>query len=339
MQRSKPQAKSSRPIWRRLVESLPSVGANELAPEEWLLGGESIPTSLGDWDLEELVSQGEWFRVYRAVRSHGDNQTAAALKVARFETPREESDDRPLSTHQRRCAVIARRMLNREAEILQSVQHNRLRWLLADGLGQRPGFVATPWFEGVTLAEHLRKSLGATEGVDLRLPQILWMARHTAEALAALHNSGWIHSQVRPHHLLLQKTRGTILLDLANSLRQESDESIAPRWYSGAAEYAAPEMHVMGTRLDSAVDIYALGAVLFHALAGRPPFVGAGPEEIALGHLRLPAPDVRQFHFHLPLKLAQLIRQMLSKDPWRRPTAKEMVERLIDIEISTLAGW
>jgi len=339
MQRSKPLAKSSRPIWRRLVEAQSSVGTNELAPEEWLLGGESIPTSLGDWDLEELVSQGEWFRIYRAIRTVGSTQTTAALKVARFETPREDSEDRPLSTHQRRCAVIARRMLNREAEVLQSVQHNRLRWLIADGLGQRPGFVATPWFEGITLAEHLRQSMGTVEGIDLRLPRIVWMARHTAEALAALHGGGWIHSQVRPHHLLLQKTSGTILLDLTNAIRQESEESIAPRWYSGAAEYAAPELHVMGTRLEPAVDIYALGAVLFHALAGRPPFVGAGPEEIALGHLRSPAPDVRQFHFHLPLRLAQLVRQSLSKDPWRRPTAKEMVERLIDIEISTLAGW
>lgn len=339
MQRSRPLAKSSRPIWRRLVESQSSEGMSELAPEEWLLGGESIPTSLGDWDLEELVSQGEWFRVYRAVRNVGGTQATAALKVARFETPREGSEDLPLSTHQRRCAVIARRMLTREAEVLQSVQHHRLRWLIADGLGQRPGFVATPWFEGITLAEHLRQSLGASEGIALRLPQIVWMVRQTAEALAALHGSGWIHSQVRPHHLLLQKTRGVILLDLAGTLRQESDESIAPRWYSGAMEYAAPELHVMGTRLDPAVDIYALGGVLFHALAGRPPFVGAGPEEVALGHLRLPAPDVRQFHFHLPLRLAQLIRQSLSKDPWRRPTAQEMVERLIDIEISTLAAW
>lgn len=338
MQRALRLSKLARPLtpWGRGIHSTTFV--DDLSPDASLVGPDSVSGHVSDWHLRELVSQGDLFRIYRAAKQPGAGGSEVALKVMMVSASTAAEEAQLMDVLQERSRV-ARARLEREAAVLQVVQHPRLRWLVADGLGHRPGYLAFPWINGESLAHLLRNAWGPQPTTILRLPQVLWIGRQMAEALAALHAAGWVHRQVHPAHILVQKTSGAILLDLTQASIVETDDCIATEVYSGAIEYAAPELLITGSRLDGSVDVYALGAVLFHALAGRVPFVGAGFDEIALGHIRESAPDVRQYHYQAPLRLAQLLRQTMAKDPLRRPTASELVDRLVDIEISALSAW
>lgn len=312
----------------------------QLAPDEYLVGPELALGALEDWKLLELVAQSDLTRVYRAVHltDTDGNGIEVALKVARHLVPVSYDFTTPNAMHVAR-AEVAKKRLSRELWVTQEVSHPHLLWLIADGLGHRPGFLAFPWIEGETLATVLQQSHGPAAAKVLPLPKIVWIARHLAEALAALHAQGWIHTQIQPSHVMVGQAQGAMLLDYSRAVITGSEDTFVRSTIHTALPYAAPELFVKGGEYSFASDVYALSALLFQLLTGRPPFVGSGAEEIALAHLRDEAPDVRDYFYHAPLKLAQVLRQGLAKEPLRRPSAQEMVQRLVEAEISTLASW
>ena len=97
----------------------------------------------------------------------------------------------------------------------------------------------------------------------------------------------------------------------------------------------APEQIVGDPRIDHRADIYAVGALAYELLAGRPPFVGATRDEVLAGHLsRAPAP-VTAHRADVPAPLAELVMTCLAKEPNDRPqTANDLVERLERIAVA-----
>jgi serine/threonine protein kinase len=81
--------------------------------------------------------------------------------------------------------------------------------------------------------------------------------------------------------------------------------------------------------LDNRADLYSLGATLFRLLAGRPPFVGEEPQDIAEQHVFDAPPDLRTFDTGAPEELIRIIHKLLLKDPSHRyQTASEVIEAL-----------
>ena len=155
------------------------------------------------------------------------------------------------------------------------------------------------------------------------------MAADLCDALAAAHAVGIVHGDVKPSNVLLDQDpetgtpRTVMLTDFGMAaLAARSGLAALP------AEYQAPESgEIRQSRLASAADVYAVGVVLYEALAGRAPFTGAQPDEIAQLHrefspLRIPA---------LPDELWLLIAACLAKDPGQRPTAADSARLLREI--------
>jgi serine/threonine-protein kinase len=106
----------------------------------------------------------------------------------------------------------------------------------------------------------------------------------------------------------------------------------------GTVGYLAPEMIVSALRCDIRSDIYSLGVVLFEMLAGRLPFTGRTLAELATQHRQDRAPDLRRLVPHLPAGVIRLVREMLCKEPLRRPQSpRELIDRLWALEIGSFS--
>ena len=93
----------------------------------------------------------------------------------------------------------------------------------------------------------------------------------------------------------------------------------------GTAGYISPEQ-VRGDRVDARADLYSLGCVLFEMLAGRTPFEG-DLAALSYAHTHTPAPRVRSINPDVPAAMDELVAAMLEKDPAKRPSTGEEVQR------------
>ena len=91
----------------------------------------------------------------------------------------------------------------------------------------------------------------------------------------------------------------------------------------GTPHYMAPEQAAGGKEATPAVDVYALGAILFECLAGRPPFVGPAPLGVLAQVVNDLPPDVRSLRRGVPRDLAAVTMKCLEKDPARRYASAE----------------
>lgn len=155
------------------------------------------------------------------------------------------------------------------------------------------------------------------------MSEFLGAAVELAEAIAAVHEKGIIHGDVKPANVLVDVDAHVKLLDFGCATIGED----APQGFRGTPGFAAPEV-LRGQRATVATDAYGLGGTLYAALAGRPPFVA--PDPAALGYLpqvSLPEP-VYSFRARLPSALATLVMSLLARDPSRRPTIAKAIETL-----------
>jgi serine/threonine-protein kinase len=100
--------------------------------------------------------------------------------------------------------------------------------------------------------------------------------------------------------------------------------------------YTAPEMISSATWVDERTDTYSLGITLYELLTGNPPFTDEDLGRLMLAHLQRTVPNPRRTLPGLDHEVNRLLRDMLAKEPLRRPTDAELVRRLVDLEIATL---
>jgi serine/threonine-protein kinase len=113
------------------------------------------------------------------------------------------------------------------------------------------------------------------------------------------------------------------------------------RKLAGTLRYMAPEWLVKDSSADATSDIYSLGAVLYEALSGAPPFAYEQPRRLAAAHLEEVPTNLRELRPELPGELCDLVHRMLAKEKLRRPaTASELASQLCRLETSALAeAW
>jgi serine/threonine protein kinase len=271
-------------------------------------------TSAGRWVCSELLAESQWTQTFAARPTNHSGGEHFAIKLLRndLQTSRERQ--------------LAAGLLRREAEVGRAVAHRHL----TTTLGVEPGIAGD-----LILIQPL---LPGTQLPKLSSPRSLavqlWTARQTAEALAALHQAGWLHGDVTPESIWVGPQGHVSLGELGWSRQLQSDEcDVAQTQFAGNLRYAAPETFDSGGRLTAAADVYSLGAVLFELLNGRPIFAEfAGPQLVAARRM-LPPPRCPA----APYAVALLVARLLSRDPLRRPTAREAIDMLISLEIEHLS--
>ena len=280
--------------------------------------GDSIEPQVGAWRLLGRAGQGQWAGVYRARSANAPVDRPAAYAVKMLHENRQQDP-------------VAIEMLAREAHVARQVSHPHLIAILESQLKRAPQFLVMPWLEGATLHAY------TAERRLFDLPAVLWIARQTAEALAALDQAGWMHGDIKPSNIFLSSQGHATLLDLGFARRRD-ERAESHRAIAGTGYYLAPE-HVSSVyRPDIRSDIYSLGAVLYQLLAGRLPLEGATLEQLAIAHKQMAPLNLRRIAPHVPPRVAELVHRMLAKDPLRRPQSPiELVAELVRLEIETFS--
>jgi serine/threonine-protein kinase len=181
-----------------------------------------------------------------------------------------------------------------------------------DGAGQARPYVVMELVEGPTL-DDLLKNRALPWAAATRI------CAQVAAALAAAHARGVVHRDVKPGNVMVTPD-GVKLVDFGISAAagavDETDGEVL-----GTPAYLAPE-RLDGGPVRVATDVYALGLLLYRALAGRLPWTGSTVTQMVGNHLYVdPAPLPRIAG--LPSRVAELVRRCLAKRPQDRPTAAE----------------
>ena len=162
--------------------------------------------------------------------------------------------------------------------------------------------------------------LAQSEAMDIRLGPII---AQLASGLSALHRAGFIHRDIKPQNVLVTPEGRVVLLDFGLVTALDTDATTT-RFGLGTLAYMAPEQAEAG-RVTPAADLYAVGALLYEVLTGRPPFLGSGTQLLLAKFSQVPLPPsmIRRW---VPPALEDLTLRCLSIEPDRRPTASELVE-------------
>ncbi|MEV4626997.1 protein kinase [Micromonospora sp. NPDC049523] len=153
--------------------------------------------------------------------------------------------------------------------------------------------------------------------------ETLSVVAQAARALDAAHGSGIVHRDVKPGNLLIQPDGTVVLVDFGIARSATMTRITSTNAVPGTALYMAPEQ-AAGRAVSAATDIYALGAVAYHCLAGEPPYTGKTALEVAIRHLHDPPPIPPA---DLPAPVAALVSRALAKAPEDRyPTAAAFAE-------------
>ncbi|AKF02970.1 serine/threonine-protein kinase [Sandaracinus amylolyticus] len=189
-------------------------------------------------------------------------------------------------------------------------------------------YYAMELLNGVSLAELVKRD-GA-----LPAPRAVHLVTQAARALAEAHDRGIVHRDVKPENLFVTAAGGendfVKVLDFGIA-RVEADGGHLTRTgaVAGTPSTMSPEV-ITGDRATSASDVYGLGAVLYYALTGRPPFVGEVAASTLIAHLHeaVVPPSARAPH-DVPEDLEAIVLRCLEKKPGDRyPDGRALAEAL-----------
>src|SRR5262249_18391585 len=156
----------------------------------------------------------------------------------------------------------------------------------------------------------------------LDVPTALWVARQTAEALAALHRAGFVHGDVKPDNIRLTGEGNAILLDLGFAHRPGENAALLEQGYVlGTVNYLAPELCGSEPAAGRASALFGLGVPLFGRRAGRLPYPAGSVQQTFRRHQCDPPADIRRHVGALPPGLPGLLERLLARKPADRPRA------------------
>ncbi|MCC7104140.1 MAG: protein kinase [Chloroflexi bacterium] len=216
--------------------------------------------------------------------------------------------------------------LQREARAAAKLSHPNLIDIYDVGEDHGDHFIVMALAEGGDLAELL-----AHEGA-LSPARVARLGAHLARALDYAHKHGVIHRDVKPHNVLLDAEGQPKLTDFGIARAVGTSPLTTAGIVLGTVHYMAPEQ-ARGQQVGPAADVYSLGAMLYEAATGEPPFDADNPLALAMAHASQPPVPPRQLNPSIPPALEQVILTALAKDPAERhASAAEMAIALDAID-------
>jgi serine/threonine protein kinase len=266
----------------------------------------------GKYQVEQRVGVGAMGSVYRAVNL----RTGSPLAIKIMHPAMAESG-----------AAVRRFLL--EAQNASKLDNPHIVRVL--DRGETPHglpFMVMEFVDGQTLEALL-------EAGPLPAARVVAIAEQIVKGLGGAHRRGLIHRDIKPENVMLVDVFGdelhVKLLDFGIA-RAASEQPATGTMVLGTPRYMAPEQWSAQAVLDARSDLYSLGCVMYHMLAGRPPFVIETPDERRMVQLYQSA-HLTQLPPPLPIPgtspLAMLVDDLLRKDPAQRPpSAEEVLHRL-----------
>ncbi|MGE5177922.1 MAG: protein kinase domain-containing protein [Bacteroidota bacterium] len=220
--------------------------------------------------------------------------------------------------------AAARERLRREARTLSQLNHPGISTVHDVESAEGVDFIVMELVTGETLGARLAR--GPLSEAEARA-----YGAEMADALAAAHERGVVHRDLKPGNVMIDERGRLKLLDFGLALYRPavvgSAESTADALSGalvGTLPYMAPEQ-LLGRALDPRADLYSLGVVLFEMAAGRRPFQAEPATALINEILNVPAPPPSIWASGLSEEYSHLVQALLEKDPARRPSSAAAV--------------
>ena len=224
------------------------------------------------------------------------------------------------------AATIGPERFFREIEVAARLQHPHILPLHDSGEAQGFLYYVMPFVDG----ENLRGRL--TRHGELPIHDAVKLLTEVADAMAYAHAQGVVHRDIKPDNVLLSGRHALVTdFGVAKAVSEATGRQILTTAgiALGTPAYMAPEQATADPQLDHRVDIYALGALGYELLAGRPPFTGLSSQEVLAAHVTQQPQPISTLRPAVPAALAAIIMKCLAKRPADRwQTADDLLAQL-----------
>jgi serine/threonine-protein kinase len=271
------------------------------------VSGPQKTSVLGDFRLVAKLGEGGMGTVYRARQISRPRDVA--LKVLSKQIAA-------------RPGFIER--FHREGRLMARLDHDHIIRCYAIGESHGFHYLAMEFAPGGSIKDWLNK-LGR-----FSIPDAFHVILACAKALSQAHGLGMIHRDIKPDNMLLSADGVVKLADLGLAKAEDDSLDLTRTGIGiGTPIYAAPEQSRDAKRVDARSDLYALGCVLYHLLAGRPPFEAKNLLDLILAKEKGTFTPIRRHVPDAPPALDRILTRLLATQPERRyPDCDELIDDL-----------
>ncbi|QDT00548.1 serine/threonine protein kinase [Adhaeretor mobilis] len=254
---------------------------------------------VGPYRMYHLIRAGALFEIW-AVRPVADN-TQFAMKWLP-----------PGDRHAKSAAAE----LKHEFHVGKQLEHKAIIETHDFGTSRKDGtWLIMELFKTPNLKQQIQAGI---ENLHWRLEEVLDLA---ADALDSMHDSGWVHRDIKPDNYLVSDDNDVRLIDF--NLAMKIPKGLGKLFSSktpvqGTYSYMAPEQ-IRGKLCDERTDVYSFGVMVYEMMSGKMPFTATSPAELLQKHLGTKPPDLTMLQKNIQPEFAQLVHRMLAKDPGDRP--------------------
>src|SRR5438067_13705793 len=216
---------------------------------------------------------------------------------------------------------VSAERFEREIQLAAKLQHPHIVPLLTAGAKGDLLYYVMPHIAGESLRSRIAHERALPVGETVRI------LRDVCDALAYAHGRGVVHRDVKPDNVLLSG-KHALVTDFGVAKAVSSSSGTGGTLTSlgmalGTPAYMAPEQAAGDPNVDHRADVYAVGALGYELLAGRPPFGGLSPQGMLAAQVTTTPDPVTQHRDTVPPALAALIMRCLAKHPADRPQSAE----------------
>ncbi len=228
-----------------------------------------------------------------------------------------------------------RARFTREAQTAARLAHPHIVPIHDVGEGKGIVYFVMGLIEGESLAARIRRR-GRVPAEEARR-----IMRETVDALSAAHALSVIHRDIKPDNILLEGTRGRVMVTdfgIAKALTASSSATLTSAGMAiGTPSYMSPEQAAGERDIDGRSDLYSVGIVAYQMLSGELPFNAPTVAGILMKHITEPAPLLHERFSDVPEDLSLAVARCLEKDPENRWPSAEAMRRAL--ESRTVAGY
>jgi serine/threonine-protein kinase len=228
-----------------------------------------------------------------------------------------------------------RERFTREAQTAARLSHPHIVPIHTVGEGQGLVYFVMGYVDGESVAGRIRRR------GKLPVDEARRIMGEAADALSAAHALSIIHRDIKPDNILLEGSRGRVMVTdfgIAKALSSTSGATLTGAGVAiGTPAFMSPEQAAGEREIDGRSDVYSLGVVAFQMLTGELPFTAPTVAGILMKQITEPAPDIRTRRADVPEDLALAVSRCLEKDPENRWPSADALRRAL--ESRTVSGY
>jgi serine/threonine protein kinase len=254
--------------------------------------------TIGHYKLVNCIATGQATQIWEAL----DNETTRRVAM-KLLLPEKLKEPEAISS------------LKSEFKVASGFDHPNIPKYLEIVANKKTAYFTMELFGAPNLKTWLYNDI---RGVHIRLKRLVELV---SMALEHIHEQGWVHRDIKPDNILMNKSSEVRVIDFSLACRAAGGLSKMlhrkQATVQGTRTYMAPEQ-ILGKPLTTQTDIYNFGVTLFELLTGQTPFKGSTPKDLLLRHLGEAPPAASEFNPNVTPQMDMIVQRMLAKKPEQR---------------------